>query len=840
MPIFKKRARTDEQKAQQQPVSDYQEQRRVRSHYVPPLVILLVGLTCIFLFELVLLPQQEARNAEQQSYRLAEQQAALISLKIEQLHTRLEAYADSPTVQQAMLQPEAQALQSLNADLSEKFPDAASVLAIPLDQLGIAGLQRYGIKLRNNIEADLITRLADGKPTELEAYKFDNGYHVSLLQPIADATQDSVHGVILLRLPVESLQAVLGNLSADKGRSQLIQTFKARELLLAQSGRPYKDSAPVVDAKLEHSNWLVRFAPGRDVIANAAIPRLPVWMTLAVPFLLGISWLFYKLRKTAGQQVDQLRRISKYVQNLAEGSRPKPPQLEDARFNQLAAMIGRIKPPTARKLLHTEADADGKGANTKKKQQDALEIAETELDLSEVKIAPEIFRAYDIRGIADRDLTDDVVYAIGLAIGSEAAARGHQTMVLAADGRNSSPRIKERLQQALIDSGQNIIDIGQAPTPLMYFATHHLETQAGVIVTGSHNAADYNGVKLVLEGRPLSGEHIQRIRARIENNDYQRGAGSYREANVTAPYVEIIRDDIAVAQSLKIVVDAGNGVAGEVAPLLLEALGCEVVPLFCDVDGNFPNHAPDPSRAENMEDLAAAVTGYNADLGVALDGDGDRIGVVTSDGTFVEPDRLLMLFAQDIVSRNPGADIVYDVKCTRHLNAVISKFGGRPIMWKSGHSLIKEKMLETGALLGGEYTGHICFKERWFGFDDGIYSAARLIEIITTSGLTLEELLAEFPVSVTTPEIMLETGDSQKFELIDALTDSAQFGSGKITTLDGIRVDYPDGWGLVRASNTVPALSLRFEADTDEALQRIQNVFREQLGIVNPQLASAF
>ncbi len=839
MAIFKKRARTDEQDEQQQPASDYQEQWRVRPNYVPPLVILLIGLACISFFELLVLPQQEASNAQQQSYRLAEQQAALVSLTIDQLHTRLETYARSPALMQAMLQPEEQTLQPLHADLSDKFPEAESVLAIPLDQLGIAGLRRYGIKLRNNIEADLITRLADGKPVELEAYKFDDGYHVSLLEAIPGATQDSVNGVILLRLPVESLQAVLGNLKADNGRSQLVQTFQARELLLAQSGRPYKDSAPVVDAKLEHSNWIVRFAPGRDVISSAVIPRLPVWMTLAVPFLLGTLWLLYNLRKTAGGNVDQLRRITEYVQNLVDGSRPKPPQFDDDRFNHLTVMIGQIKPPTERKILHTDVDEDGAN-KAGEKQEDALEITDADVELSNVTIEPEIFRAYDIRGIADRDLTDDVVYAIGMAIGSEAAARGHKTMVLAADGRNSSPRIKERLQQALIQSGQNILDIGQAPTPLMYFATHHLETQAGVIVTGSHNAADYNGIKLVLEGRPLSGEHIQRIRERIENNDYQRGEGSYRKASVTAPYVEIIRDDIAVAQSLKVVVDAGNGVAGEIAPLLLEALGCEVVPLFCDVDGNFPNHPPDPSRAENMEDLASAVTSYNADLGVALDGDGDRIGVVTSDGTVVEPDRLLMLFAQDIVSRNPGADIVYDIKCTRHLNAVISKFGGRPIMWKSGHSLIKEKMLETGALLGGEYTGHICFKERWFGFDDGIYSAARLIEIITTSGLTLEELLAEFPESVATPEIILEIGDSQKFELVDALIDSAQFGSGKITTLDGIRVDYADGWGLIRASNTVPALSLRFEADSQEALQRIQNVFREQLGIVNPQLANAF
>ncbi|MGI9287663.1 MAG: phosphomannomutase/phosphoglucomutase [Pseudomonadales bacterium] len=835
MGIFKKRARAEEQ---EEVVADFTEQWRARPNYIPPFVILMMGLACISFFEFLVLPQQEAKNAQQQSQRLAEQQVALISLTIEQLHARLEAYARSPAVQQAVVQPEAQTLQSLNVDLTEKFPEAEEVQVIPLDQLGITGLRRFNIKLRNNIEADLITKLEDGEPVELEAYKFDDGYHLSLLEDIPGAKQDTVRGAILLRLPVDFLQTVLGNLSADSGRTQLVQTFQSRELLLAQSGRPYKDSAPVVDARLEDSNWLVRFAPGKEVISSAAIPRMPVWMTLAVPFLIGTLWLLYNLRKAANKSVDQLRRLTEYVQSLVDGNRPKPPEFDDDRVNHLTVMVGQIKPPASRKVLHSDADEKDSGNDDAK--QDALDIADAEVELSDVNMPEAIFRAYDIRGIAERDLGNDVVYAIGMAIGSEAAARGHQSIVIAADGRHSSPRIKERLTQALMRSGQNVIDIGQAPTPLMYFATHHLETHAGVIVTGSHNAADYNGFKLVLEGRPLSSEHIQRIRERTAHNDYQRGEGSYREGTVTAPYVEIIRDDIAVAQSLKVVVDAGNGVAGEIAPLLLEALGCEVVPLFCDVDGNFPNHEPDPSRAENMQDLASAVTNYNADLGVAFDGDGDRIGVVTSDGTFVEPDRLLMLFAQDIVSRNPGADIIYDVKCTRHLNAVISKFGGRPIMWKSGHSLIKEKMLETGALLGGEYTGHICFKERWFGFDDGIYSAARLIEIITTSGLTLEELLEEFPSSVATPEIILETGDSQKFALVEALIDNAKFGSGKITTLDGIRVDYPDGWGLVRPSNTVPALTLRFEADSDEALERIQSVFREQLGIMNPQLASAF
>lgn len=839
MAIFKKRARTEaDAEEPQETVADYTEQWRARPNYIAPLVILLMGLACIAFFEFLILPHQEAANARQQSQRLAEQQVALISLTIAQLHARLEAYARSPVLQQSVAQPDAQALQPLNADLTEKFPEAEDVQIIPLDQLGITGLRRYGIKLRNNIEATLITRLENGESIELEAYKFEDGYHLSLLEAIPGTEQDTVRGAILLRLPVDFLQTVLGNLKAESGRTQLVQTFQTRELLLAQSGKPYKDSTPVVDARLEDSTWLVRFAPGQDVIASAAIPRLPVWMTLAVPFLLGTLWLLNNLRRDAHKSVDHLRRLTEYVQKLVESTRPKPPEFDDDRFNHLAVIIGQIKPPAARKVLHT--DAEEKDTEDKSAPQDALEITDADAALSNVKIPENIFRAYDIRGIADRDLGDDVVYAIGMAIGSEAAARGHQTMVIAADGRLSSPRIKQRLTDALMHSGQNVIDIGQAPTPLMYFATHHLETHAGVIVTGSHNTADYNGLKLVLEGRTLSGEHIQRIRERIANNDFQRGEGSYREGSVTAPYVELIRDDIAVAQSLKVVVDAGNGVAGEIAPLLLEALGCEVVPLFCDVDGNFPNHEPDPSRAENMQDLATAVTSYNADLGVAFDGDGDRIGVVTSDGTFVEPDRLLMLFAQDIVSRNPGADIIYDVKCTRHLNAVISKFGGRPIMWKSGHPLIKEKMLETGALLGGEYTGHISFKERWFGFDDGIYSAARLIEIITTSGLTLEELLAEFPSSVSTPEIILQTGDSQKFALVEALTENAQFGSGKITTLDGIRVDYPDGWGLVRASNTVPALTLRFEADSDEALERIQNVFREQLGIINPQLASAF
>ncbi|AGI26705.1 phosphomannomutase [Pseudomonas sp. ATCC 13867] len=451
-----------------------------------------------------------------------------------------------------------------------------------------------------------------------------------------------------------------------------------------------------------------------------------------------------------------------------------------------------------------------------------------------------IFRAYDIRGVVGDTLTAETAYWVGRAIGSESLARGEPCVSVGRDGRLSGPELVQQLIQGLLDCGCQVSDIGMVPTPVLYYAANVLEGKSGVMLTGSHNPPDYNGFKIVVAGETLANEQIQALRQRIESNDLASGVGSVQQVDILPRYFQQIRDDIALAKPLKVVVDCGNGVAGVIAPQLIEALGCTVIPLYCDVDGTFPNHHPDPGKPENLEDLIAKVKETGADLGLAFDGDGDRVGVVTNEGTIIYPDRLLMLFAKDVVSRNPGADIIFDVKCTRRLISLISGYGGRPVMWKTGHSLIKKKMKETGALLAGEMSGHIFFKERWYGFDDGIYSAARLLEIISLDKRDAERVFAAFPLDISTPEINITVTDEGKFALIEALQARGQWGEANLTTLDGVRVDYPKGWGLVRASNTTPVLVLRFEADTQDELERIKDVFRTQLKAVDPAISLPF
>jgi phosphomannomutase/phosphoglucomutase len=360
------------------------------------------------------------------------------------------------------------------------------------------------------------------------------------------------------------------------------------------------------------------------------------------------------------------------------------------------------------------------------------------------------------------------------------------------------------------------------------------------MVTGSHNPPDYNGLKIMLGGETLSGGGIQKLLQRIRTGDITEGQGSVSREDVRRDYLDRILGDIAVAAPLRVVMDAGNGIAGELGPMLVEELGCEVIPLHCEVDGNFPNHHPDPGKPENLEDLIARVQEEKADIGLAFDGDGDRLGVVTNTGKIIWPDRLLMLFARDVVSRNPGADVLYDVKCSRRLASVITEAGGRPIMWKSGHSLMKAKMKETGALLAGELSGHVFFGERWYGFDDGLYSAARLLEILGIEDRDSDEVFRDFPEDISTPELNIQVTEDSKFPLMEKLAAEASFGDGSVSTIDGVRVDFPDGWGLCRASNTTPVLVLRFEAETEEALERIKELFREQLQKVAPDLVADF
>ncbi len=442
------------------------------------------------------------------------------------------------------------------------------------------------------------------------------------------------------------------------------------------------------------------------------------------------------------------------------------------------------------------------------------------------EVPAEIFKAYDIRGIVDRTLTPAIVERIGHALGTEARARQQQAVAVGRDGRLSGPEIVQALSRGLARAGCDVIDIGMVPTPVLYFATHHLGTHSGVSVTGSHNPPEYNGLKMMLGGETLAAQAIQALRERILRGDLSAGEGRISTADVREAYLERIRGDVKLARAMKVIVDCGNGVAGDVAPELLRRLGCEVEELYCDVDGRFPNHHPDPGHPENLQDLIAAVKSRAVDVGIAFDGDGDRLGVISPDGNIIWPDRQLMLFARDVLSRHPGAEIIYDVKSSRALETVIREAGGKPTIWKTGHSLIKAKLKETGAMLAGEMSGHIFFKERWYGFDDAIYAAARLLELLSRDRRLPAEIFAALPDTVNTPELHLQMVEGENHAFIKELVEHAEFSDAKVTTIDGLRVDFDDGFGLVRASNTQPVLVFRFEATSQGALRRIQERFR--------------
>ncbi len=446
----------------------------------------------------------------------------------------------------------------------------------------------------------------------------------------------------------------------------------------------------------------------------------------------------------------------------------------------------------------------------------------------------EIFKAYDIRGIVGKTLTAPIVEVIGRSIGSELLERGRDTICIGRDGRLSGPELSAALAKGLRAAGVHVIDVGRVATPMLYFAAHHFDTQSGAMLTGSHNPPQYNGIKIVLDGVSLSGEAITALRTRAEAGKLASGAGSYREENIAAQYLERIVGGIKLARPMKIAVDCGNGVAGATAPELFRRLGCAVEELFCEVDGNFPNHHPDPSVPENLKDLINALQKGDAEVGLAFDGDGDRLGVVTRRGDIIFPDRQLMMFAADVLERNAGATIIYDVKSTRNLKPWIEQHGGKPLLWKTGHSFIKAKLKETGAALAGEMSGHVFFKERWYGFDDGMYAGARLLEILSRSSDPSAALHA-LPDAISTPELQIKLNEGENYTLIAGMQKTARFeGAQEVNTIDGLRVEYADGFGLARSSNTTPVIVLRFEADNAAALKRIQEDFRRVILAAKP------
>jgi phosphomannomutase/phosphoglucomutase len=661
--------------------------------------------------------------------------------------------------------------------------------------------------------------------------------------------------------------------TAEFGQVKIVQKVKAEQTEVFAFGKP-GDTTAAIETPLSVPQWTMVFEPNFAALSpSSEITSLITAAAVMLGFFLaGIAFAFSSLSNKVQKDCDTL---ADYLSQLARGRKPSMDSYELPMFQQLA--VGAAQQRYGDEPLPTKSEA-GKGdpadllagvddeektppieASVQAEDKDDLlddddsflevdaskdandnfgiEVSEDvgPLDLG-LKLADDIFRAYDIRGITTKDLTEDVVYWIGRAFAAEARSRNQERVVVGRDGRHSSAPLRDALARGLNEGGCDVIDIGQVPTPVLYFATHALDTGTGIQITGSHNPPDYNGLKMMIAGETLAEERIQSLKRRLHDNELSEGEGEIEEMDLSDHYIDRVLESVVVAQPFKVVVDCGNGVAGELAPRLLTELGCEVVPLYCNIDGDFPNHHPDPADPANLKDLIDVVKDEKAALGLAFDGDGDRLGVVTASGEIIWPDKLLMLFAQDIVGRNPGADIIYDVKCSRHLNNIISEYGGRPIMWRTGHSHMKAKLKETGALLAGEFSGHICFAERWYGFDDALYSAARLLEILGSEDKSADEVFAQFPVTFATPELKITTTETRKFEVIDALAKNADWGNGTVTDIDGVRVDFPDGWGLIRASNTSPVLSLRFEADGQSSLDRIQDEFQAALDRVDPEL----
>lgn len=794
---------------------------------------------------LVVLPAADERAATARAKSSASQYAALFEARIRELDQRIATIAAAPEVRQALQDGDETTRREAGRRLAGLFDFAERVEIFPRGQ---AQLDLDAAVPVSFAALDVVKRAESGAFAGPDAIDGERRA-IYAAQPVS--ADGAVLGVLLVAIAPRYFAEPFATHDPGAGRITLAQSVDDRhaiEIVATGTGAPQAD---VQRVPLATANWVLRFQPGPDA-ATPGVDALTLTALFAVPAILLIGSLalaFLRLTTAARHDGALLRECL----DTPPGRTP-PQGFRLLAFAELADV--RATAPaatTAAPAQATPATAPAVAEQTTvpaTPDQDFLEIrapagpSEPGIEVIEsagpldlgLRLEPQIFRAYDIRGVTTHELTEDVVYWIGRAFAAEALDAGEHRVAVGRDGRHSSLPLRDALVRGLTDGGCNALDIGQVPTPVLYFATHALETGTGIMITGSHNPPEYNGLKMMLGGDTLAEERIQALRLRIEENRLSEGQGSHQELDLTETYLERITSDLVVARPLKVVVDCGNGVAGDLAPELLRRLDCDVIPLYCDVDGDFPNHHPDPADPANLEDLVTVVKAEQADLGLAFDGDGDRIGVVTGAGTIIWPDKLMMAFAEDIVGRNPGADIVYDVKCSRHLNNLISELGGRPIMNRTGHSHIKARIRETGALLGGEFSGHICFGERWYGFDDALYAAARLLEILGASHESTDAFFARFPQTVSTPELKVATTEQTKFSIIETLARQADFGEGALTTLDGVRVDYADGWGLVRASNTSPFLTLRFEADDAAALDRIQTTFDAALRRIDPGL----
>lgn len=767
-------------------------------------------------------------------------------------------------------------LNTLSKLFESSFPSADHLYILPWDRSGTAGIKTLGLTINNNIESLMIAKAGEKNTPMAEAYQQDKQWFIAFATPVM-VNEKSV-GVVLLSLNSDFIRSTLDIktfnqfgkvILKQKGNKQAIISFGH-----SNNPRPFTYEIPLtqgqvivyLDDKFENSN----ISTFQNIYIIAVI--------IAAILSIIIFAIYKRIIFAVKQDIEALEHFSSSVSGLHQ---TKMPVLKITGLSNIAQLLlkqtNENKNPSSTSSLTTKDGEDlsqtlanianaktqispdegivvlGESFGEELNLDDAEELdLDLDLDLnaenlsntpavsnttSQPTIPDEIFRDYDIRGHAEQQLNDDTTFKIGQSIATEALLVGQNKLVIARDGRLSGTRLRDALVKGILSTGCDIIDVGITPTPVLYYATHKLETQSGIMITGSHNSPEINGFKIVINSQSLHGEQIKKIAERIIQNDFKQGQGSAVEIDINNDYADEICMDVIAARPIKVVVDAGNGVGGDLIVKILQQIDCEVVPLHCEVDGNFPNHAPDPSHKANLTDLINTISEQQADIGIALDGDADRMVAVSSNGQVIAGDKLLAIFANDVVSRNPAASVVFDVKCSRNLSRSITQIGGRPIMWKSGHSNIKAKMQEVSAILGGEYTGHYFFKERWYGFDDGIYSALRLIELLTIDDRTLDDRVADMPTSFATEELLLPVQqDAEKFSIMLALKAQLNSTDGSLTDIDGLRLDFPEGWGLIRASNTSANIAARFEANTEEELQRIHELFQQALLTIDSKL----
>ncbi|VAX01491.1 Phosphoglucomutase @ Phosphomannomutase [hydrothermal vent metagenome] len=821
--------------------------------------------------------------------------ATLFQTKMSNYVHQLSIIAKDDALKKLLVSRKWQQIKLLEKSFLNKLPNITSIKFLPE---GYAALNN---KLRPSITyscLDLVHKAEKNKTQslfELHGLKTTQS-HIGIVYPIIEKTSKKILGTIRLTLKVSLLGKWLAEVS--KGSYvELVQNAGNNKLVEIAKSKTSKNRVgeAINDVKIPGSRWHLKIWLAASESEPSILNMFTFIVIIVSIIIAGLT--IYLITTSFGRTIKlDLDTFMQLVAAVAKGKKNHDYKLHLKEFkeaalnvNNLASyeVMGRerddesenidsssvLDDETANPLFIAEdsmtlevLDSDAEilknidsklssssakmittqGNSVNEKQATKSETTDTPADFSvslndETACLPkEIFKAYDIRGIVGTTLTKENIQLIGRAIGSQAISQGQSKIAFARDGRLSGPELGAALVKGLRSAGMNVIDIGMVPTPLLYFVATTATNGTGVMLTGSHNPPNYNGVKMMIGGDTLSGDAIQALHQRIIDKDFVSGEGTYDTATVNDTYLKRVTDDVKISRKLRVVIDCGNGVAGVIAPDLYRKMGCDVIELFCDVDGKFPNHHPDPSQPKNLTHLIEAVKTQKADIGFAFDGDGDRLGVVSGDGNVIWPDRLMMLFATDVLTREAGAKIIFDVKCTSNLTKHIWEKGGEPLMWKTGHSFIKAKLKESGAMLAGEMSGHIFFKERWYGFDDALYSGARLLEILSKDTRKPKVVLAAIPDMVNTPEIHLKMNEGEHHLFMEKLYDSADFGSANILMIDGIRADFEDGWGLVRASNTTPTLVFRFEGKDQAALTRIQGQFKQQVLAINPNLKIPF